>query len=86
MIQPPNDGTVIGYMMAAAVRMQALLIYIDEARAEISNGYNLAVQEGKPTAQIRLMQSEMQTIRDIIGKQIMPTVQMLAEIETGSKG
>ena len=82
----PNDGTVIGHMSAAFTRLQALLMEIDAIRADVSNAYNLAVKEGKPAVQIRFFQGELDTLKAIAGELIMPMVQKLAEIETGSRG
>ncbi len=86
MIDPAHDATVIGYLTAAFTRLSALLIYIDEMRADVSSAHDLAVKEGKPTVQIRFFQDELDALRNIAGDQILPLLHKLAEVETGSQG
>ena len=81
-----REPTVLGYLTPTLTQLQSLMIDIRGMQADVSNAYQLAVQQGKPTVQIRFFQDELDALYNIVGEQILPMVQKLAEVEAGSKG
>jgi len=77
---------VLGYLHLTFTRLQMLMIELADMRADLSNARELAVEEGQPTVQIRFFQEELEALHNIVGEQILPMVQKMAEVEAGSKG
>ncbi|MDQ6948136.1 MAG: hypothetical protein M3256_18170 [Actinomycetota bacterium] len=66
--------------------MQNLQDSLKAVRAHLSNAHDLAIQQHRPTAQIRSLQGDADALEELIGDQIDQLVRKLAEVEAGSEG
>ena len=78
--------TVMGHLTAAVAWMRGLDHSIGGVQSHLSNAYDLAVAEGKPTDQIVALRRDFDALKELIGDQVKELIRKMAEVEAGSKG
>jgi hypothetical protein len=77
---------VYDLLSGAYVLMKSLPGELIQIRTFLSDAYELAVKQDRPTDQIVALQRDLEAFEDLIREQTMDLIRKMAEVEAGSRG
>jgi hypothetical protein len=83
---PPTPETVHGALVMVAMSFGQIHQQMEGIRANLSTAYSLAVAEGRPTVQVRFLQSEVDALQGIVRELEADVTRLAAEVEAKSLG